>query len=136
MQNLWLLSRAKVLRKTMTDAEKRLWFFLRSHRFNQWKFKRQVPIAGYIADFVCFRRKLIIEVDGGQHDENQLYDQERTYLLQQEGFRVIRFWNHDVLQNMTLVLEKIDKELMEAPSPALSGTLSHEVERDPFCIKV
>lgn len=112
MSESLLLLRAKNLRKNMTEAEKKCWFFLRSRRFNHWKFRRQVIIVGYIVDFVCLSKHLIIEIDGSQHSNNLAYDQERTYCLQQEGYRVIRFWNNDVLKNTSLVLEAIYHELI------------------------
>ena len=115
-----LLPRAKELRTNMTSAEKILWYNLRAHRFHHYKFRRQVPIGKYIVDFVCFSADLIIEVDGGQHMENKSYDDERTYFLQQKGFRVIRFWNNEVLKNMDDVLRKILKELLKYPSPEAS----------------
>jgi very-short-patch-repair endonuclease len=76
----------------MTDAERRLWYRLRAHRFDGYKFKRQVPIGGYIADFACLSRKLVIEVDGGQHSDNA-QDAVRDSDLRRAGFVVLRFWN-------------------------------------------
>ena len=90
----------------MTDAERRLWFMLRAHRLNGLSFRRQVPIGRYIVDFVCQERRLIIEVDGGQHAENAR-DAERDRWIASKGYRVLRFWNHDVLRNRTGVLEMI-----------------------------
>src|ERR1051326_3089587 len=91
-------ARAKSLRSNMTDAERRLWYFLRAHRFNGTKFKRQAVIGKYIVDFVCFEKHLVIEVDGGQHADNET-DRRRTRWLEDQGFRVLRFWNNEVLQN-------------------------------------
>jgi very-short-patch-repair endonuclease len=99
------LTQAKQLRTRMTDAERRLWYHLRAHRFAGIKFKRQAPIGRYVADFVCFERKLIVEVDGGQHTTDA--DHERDTWLRSEGFQVLRFWNHDVLKRTDSVLEKI-----------------------------
>jgi very-short-patch-repair endonuclease len=90
--------RAKALRSNMTDAERRLWYFLRAHRFRGTKFKRQATIGKYIVDFVCFEKHLVIEVDGGQHADS-MADQQRTRWLEDQGFRVLRFWNNDVLKN-------------------------------------
>ena len=82
-----------------------------------YKFKRQVIIGPYIVDFVCFEARLVIEADGGQHVEQAVDDKRRTALLESKGFRVIRFWNHDILQNIDSVLEDIHKQLMNTPSP-------------------
>ena len=114
VEPVFLLSRAKILRKQMTEAEHRLWHYLRSRRFSQWKFRRQVPMDSYILDFVCFSARLIIEIDGSQHGDAsyQVFDQERTHFLKQRGFRIIRFWNDDVLSRTELVLENIFNALI------------------------
>lgn len=91
------LTQAKKLRKQMTDAEHRLWYLLRAHRFAGVKFNRQAPIGKYVVDFVCYDRKLIIEADGGQHAGNAA-DQRRDDWFTSQGFRVLRFWNNDVLK--------------------------------------
>ena len=109
------IAQAKKLRSSMTDAERRLWYWLRAHRFDGHKIKRQVPVGRYVVDFACLGRKLIIEVDGGQHAENP-HDAARDAYLRAEGFRVLRFWNDDVLKNTQGVLEVILREL-EVPSP-------------------
>ena len=103
---------AKQLRRQMTQAEGRLWYYLRAGRFHGWKFRRQVPIGNYIVDFVCEAARLIVEVDGGQHAQAIVRDNERTAWLQAQGYAVIRFWNNDVLENTAGVLESL--------SPALS----------------
>lgn len=100
-------SHAKNLRQTMPDAERRLWQHLRAARLGGYKFRRQQPIGPYIADFVCTRPKLIIEADGGQHGERQTHDAARDRYLQTRGFRVLRFWNHDILQQTEAVLTEI-----------------------------
>jgi len=100
------LAHAKRLRKNMTDAERRLWYRLRAHRFDGYKFKRQVPIGPYIVDFACLNHGLVIELDGGQHSDNAK-DAVRDEFLKANGFRVLRFWNNDVLRNTTAVLEAI-----------------------------
>ena len=105
---------AKVLRANMTDAERRLWYLLRAHRFSGYKIKRQMPIGRYIVDFVCFEKQLIIEVDGGQHADSQS-DRDRDLWLGDQGFRVLRFWNNEVLNNTGGVLEIIIKHLGHAP---------------------
>jgi very-short-patch-repair endonuclease len=106
---------AKDLRKNSTLAEKHLWYNLRANRLGH-KFKRQVPIGNYIVDFACLQKRLVIELDGGQHMDNQEYDRERTDWLNVQGFRVLRFWNNEVLQQTTAVVEAI----MKALSPTLS----------------
>jgi very-short-patch-repair endonuclease len=90
----------------MTDAEHQLWSALRGHRLNGLSFRRQALIGRFIVDFVCHERRLVIEVDGGQHAENAR-DVERDRWLTSKGYRVLRFWNHDVLRNRTGVLETI-----------------------------
>ena len=105
---------ARSLRRNSTEAEKQLWYFIRAKRLG-YKFKRQVPICGYIVDFVCFSKQLIIELDGGQHQMSKRYDVKRTAVLNARGFKVLRFWNHDVLQDTEAVLTVILKTL----SPAL-----------------
>ena len=114
------LKQAKKLRTIMTDAERRLWYRLRAHRFGGIKFKRQVPIRPYIVDFACLGRRLILEIDGGQHAENEA-DRIRDQRLPEEGFNVLRFWNSDVLRRTDTVLELILAELEskseDSPSP-------------------
>ena len=91
-------TRAKELRKSQTDAERTLWRHLRSQQLSGFKFRRQQPIGTYIADFVCFEQQLIIEIDGGQHANQAEYDSARTQWLESQGFRVMRFWNNQVLR--------------------------------------
>ncbi|MDK9716664.1 MAG: endonuclease domain-containing protein [Trichlorobacter sp.] len=104
-----LVSYARQLRKDQTDAEKRLWLALRDRRFCGLKFRRQYPFAGYILDFYCHDIGLAIELDGGGHtsDEQRMYDQERTKILNSAGIRVIRFWNNEVLNSMEDVLNQL-----------------------------
>ena len=113
---------AKVLRANMTDAERRLWYFLRAHRFAGMKFRRQALIGRYVVDFASLQRNLIIEVDGGQHAGSES-DEQRTRWLEDQGFRVLRFWNNEVLGNIGSVLEVIMTAAMD-PSPGvpLRGT--------------
>jgi crossover junction endodeoxyribonuclease RuvC len=114
-----LLSRSRQMRSAATDAERKLWEKLRREGFGV-KFKRQYAIRGYIVDFCCPQRKLIIELDGGQHMESSAYDERRTRILAQDGFRVLRFWNSDVVENLDGVLESIMQALRQeqAPSPS------------------
>ncbi len=105
---------AKKLRHEMTDAETKLWQQLRAHRFENFKFKRQQPIGRYIADFVNLEQRLIIEVDGSQHDGSRR-DEIRDSWLKDQGFRILRFWNIDVLTNMEGVIQAIHAALKESP---------------------
>jgi very-short-patch-repair endonuclease len=108
--------RAKALRKSSTDSELRLWRMLRDRRLLPYKFRRQHPIGSYIADFVCLEKSLVVEVDGGQHLEHAEYEASRTAALEQAGYRVLRFWDNDVLQKPEAVLEAIYLEI-NSPSP-------------------
>ncbi len=99
--------RVRDLRQNMTLAENRMWYYLRSRRLGGYKFVRQHSIDNYIVDFVCREKKLIVEVDGGQHMEAAEYDEYRTSVLEARGYRVLRVWNHDVFQNTPGIMEKI-----------------------------
>lgn len=100
---------ARELRRTATDAERKLWFNLRNRRFGRFKFRRQQPIGPFIADFYCSASKLIVELDGGQHtiSVNLLYDARRSRWLTGRGYRVLRFINVDVLKDIENVLDGI-----------------------------
>ena len=117
--------RARTLRRDRTDAEKKLWQGLRARQIDGWQFRQQAPIGPYFVDFVCFARQLIIEVDGGQHSPEA--DAVRTNWLEAEGFRILRFWNHDILRNPEGVLEEIRRvanslrEPPPQPSPQGGG---------------
>jgi adenine-specific DNA-methyltransferase len=106
---------AKKLRREQTDAERKLWFVLRDRQFGGFKFRRQQPIGPYVADFACFEAKLIIELDGDQHgsDQGMAYDQSRTSFLQKEGFRVLRFPNHEAERNLDEIMETISRALRD-----------------------
>jgi len=108
---------ARQLRKDMTDAEKKLWHALRDRRFENFKFRRQVPIGKYIADFVCQDCKLIVEVDGSQHEGSE-YDRERDAWLTSVGYRVLRFWNIDTFKALDGTLLAILDALNETPHPS------------------
>jgi len=115
-------ARARTLRHNMTEAERRLWQILRSHQMTGYKFRRQVPIGRYIADFVCHEARLIVEIDGGQHDRSSPQEAERSGFLEKEGYRILRFWNNEVLANPDGVHQTIADELgritLTQPSPS------------------
>ena len=94
-----VIVRARTLRSRMSNAERKMWFALRDRRFARFKFRRQVPIGPFIADFVCFDARLVVEIDGGQH-AGSLRDQYRDRWLTANRFRVLRFWNNQVLSNL------------------------------------
>jgi very-short-patch-repair endonuclease len=98
---------ARALRGVLTDAEQRLWYHLRDRRFGGHKFRRQVAIGPYIADFVCMAERLIVEIDGGQHAGQAAKDARRTRYLEAERYRVVRFWNNEVLGNIEGVLQRL-----------------------------
>src|SRR6186997_1203518 len=102
-----LVATARKLRRDQTDAERKLWFRLRDRRLAGLKFRRQVPIDRYVADFCCESARVIVEVDGGQHAGRSVEDQARTEALETRGYLVLRFWNNEVLQNLDGVLEII-----------------------------
>jgi very-short-patch-repair endonuclease len=104
-------ARARTLRQDMTEAERRIWQILRSQQIDGWKFRRQAPFGRYIADFVCHEARLIVEVDGGQHHHSSPREGERTGFLRNEGYRVLRSWNDEVLANMEGVHARIAEEL-------------------------
>ncbi len=104
--------RAKALRRQPTNAEQRLWAALRARQFANAKFRRQAPVGPYIVDFICTSAHLAIEVDGGQHASATEYDSERARYLEEQGFRVIRFWNNEVLENLDGVLARIQAALV------------------------
>ena len=117
-------SNARKLRKNMTEAERLLWKYLRSKQVADIKFRRQEPIGQYIADFVSFEKKLIVEVDGGHHTEKQERDAERDAWLKKQGFTVLRFWNHGVLQQVEAVVLKIAEEVSPSPTPPIKGRVT------------
>ena len=112
-----LKSFARELRRNQTDAEKIMWRKLRAKRLQSLKFRRQQPIGKFIVDFVCFEKKLIIELDGSQHSENKELDESRDDWLLTQGYTVVRFWNNDVLKNIDGVMHSI-QSIIQSPSPA------------------
>lgn len=100
---------ARKLRREMTEAERLLWYHLRNRRLAGFKFRRQVPIGPYIVDFLCPEKRVIVEIDGGQHNfpDERARDLERTRFLESRGYKVLRFWNNEVLWNLGGVLSVI-----------------------------
>ena len=100
---------ARKLRRDQTDVERKLWYALRSRRFHGFKFRRQQPIGPYVVDFICFESKLVIELDGGQHGlpQNAAAEHARSKRLEADGYRVLRFWNHELNDNFACVLDGI-----------------------------
>jgi very-short-patch-repair endonuclease len=107
---------ARSLRRNQTDAEQLLWYKLRSRQAYNFKFRRQFSLPPYIADFCCEEARLIIELDGGQHAETAETDAKRTAFFERRGYKVLRFWNNDVLTNIDGVLEVVAQELLERGS--------------------
>ena len=118
--------KARMLRRELTESEKKLWVLLRSHRFEGIHFRRQHPIGPFIADFCSPKHKLVIELDGSQHVDNAEYDGKRTEFLESRGFTVLRFWNHDVLKDPDSVLLEILQVLQERPPSRPSPVLKSE----------
>jgi very-short-patch-repair endonuclease len=110
-------SSARRLRQNRTDAERALWARLRRKQLNGARFRQQVPLGAYVVDFLCLEQRLIIEVDGGQHALATAEDEARTTWLEERGFRVMRFWNNDVLKNRDGVIDAILRALRAAVSP-------------------
>ena len=120
-------SRTQQLRNNPTNAELAPWKHLRQRQVGGHKFRRQQPLGDYIVDFVCLEGRLIIEVDGGQHAEQELYDSDRTEWLESQGFRVLRSWNGEVLQQaesvVGVIVDSLDNaELKVADDPILTVT--------------
>ena len=110
-------SLAKNLRRNSTDTERLLWKHLRSKQIEGLKFRRQEPIGKYIVDFVCFEKKIIVEADGGQHASELVKDSLRSDWLKNEGFKILQFWNNDILQNTEGVLETIREACLTSHPP-------------------
>jgi very-short-patch-repair endonuclease len=121
------LARAQRLRHELTDAERKLWSVLRNRQLQGAKFRRQQPIGPFIADFVCQNGRLVIEADGGQHSDS-LADARRTAFLESKGYRVLRFWNNDILNNVDGVAQVIAKAL-STPHPAQAAPESPSPSR-------
>ncbi len=120
---------ARKLRKNMTDAERLLWRHLRNRELGGYKFRRQRPVGPYILDFVCLEKKLVVEIDGGQHAGQIELDAERSDYLKEKGYRVMRFWNNEVLKEtesvLTVILSSLDGNVTAlSPSSPLTPALS------------
>jgi very-short-patch-repair endonuclease len=109
--------RARTLRKNLTEAEQRLWRRLRYRQIHGCKFRRQQPIGPYIVDFVCLEKRLIVEVDGGQHNERVRHDSSRDEWLRAQGFKVLRFWNNEVMRDVGAVADAIAR-MFATPIPS------------------
>jgi very-short-patch-repair endonuclease len=109
--------RAQELRHAATPAERMLWTHLSRRQLGGYKFSRQMPVGPFISDFLCREKRLVVEVDGGQHAEREAQDLARTQYLESEGYRVVRFWNNDVLDNVEGVLIRILEALEGRPTP-------------------
>lgn len=108
---------ARKLRRDTTDAERLLWRHLRDRRLVGFKFRRQLAIEPYIVDFACLESKLIVEADGGQHTDQEKEDATRTEHLERLGYRILRFWNHEILNDFESVLDRILDNLNRPPRP-------------------
>ena len=113
-------AKARHLRDQATDAEKKLWGLLRSRQLAGCKFRRQVSVGRFIVDFVCFEKRLVLELDGGHHQDQAAYDEQRTTWPEAQGFRVLRFWNHQVLTEPAAVQEAILLAVVREASSSLS----------------
>jgi very-short-patch-repair endonuclease len=105
------IERARELRAAAPDAERILWDRIRNRKLDGFKFRRQLPVAGYFADFACIEARLIVELDGGQHSEQADYDARRTQALESAGYLVLRFWNHAVFEDCDSVVDTILRDL-------------------------
>ncbi len=119
-------SRARQLRKAMTPQEVKLWVYLRSWKSRGYHFRRQAPRDGHILDFVCLRERVIVEIDGGQHNfgSQEVRDKDRDAHFVKEGIKILRFWNNDVDKNLSGVLETID-QVLRSRTPHPAGFAGH-----------
>jgi very-short-patch-repair endonuclease len=129
------LERARGLRREMTPQEKLLWGHLRGRRFEAFKFRRQMWLSGYIADFACGEARLIVEADGSQHADNAEYDEQRSAAFARLGWRTLRFWNNEITENLdgvlTLIANALPSPSRPAWPPAFPSPLEGEGREDP-----
>ena len=118
--------RSRQLRFQSPDAERKLWDSLRRKQINGLRFRRQFPLGPYFADFVCLPARLVVEVDGSQHAPSLQTEVERAKFLESQGYRVLRFWNNEVLTNLDGVHSAILQNLRDHPLPALRADLPHQ----------
>jgi very-short-patch-repair endonuclease len=121
---------AKQLRRNLTPFEWRFWYAVKNRQLAGAKFRRQVPVGPYIADFLCISARLIIELDGSQHGDAADADADRTRYLEAQGYRVLRFWNNDVAANLEGVLRAVELTLAEAPLTLPSPPASRVERKD------
>ena len=112
-----LRSNARKMRHEPNDAERRFWLRVRGRTFGGYKFRRQYPIGRYIVDFVCLEHSLVVELDGGQHGQQEGYDAERTAFLEAVGFRVMRFWNDEFLKHPDEMMDGVLLALESGTNP-------------------
>ena len=118
-----IVAAARKLRRTSTDVERKLWHRIRDKQLADFRFRRQRPIGKYIVDFICVEAKLVVELDGGQHAADVEYDAKRTAFLATLVYRVLRFWNNEVIENMDGVLERLREALLAARTPTPPSAL-------------
>lgn len=121
---------AKTLRKNQTEVERLLWSKIRNRQIEGMKFRRQVPLNGYIVDFICYEKKIIIELDGGHHNNvhRKEYDKLRTRVLKSKGYKVLRFWNSEILSNMDGTLNFIRSEVVNEKTSSRPSPIKGEGE--------
>ncbi len=110
------MARSRQLRRNATEAEQKLWQHLRNRQAAGAKFRRQVPVDRYVVDFLCENAKIIVELDGGQHQHEVVYDQRRTAVLESYGYIVLRYWNNQVMENIAGVLQEIEDVIKSSGS--------------------
>ena len=122
-----IVARARKLRRNSTEVERKLWHRIRDKQIEEFRFRRQRPIGKYIVDFICLDAKLIVELDGGQHATSDEYDKSRTAFLESLGYRVVRFWDNEVIENMDGVLRRLHENLLRSrANPTLTLPLAGE----------
>jgi very-short-patch-repair endonuclease len=124
MRNPLLQSRARRLRNEATDAERLLWRHLRHRQIAGYRFRRQIPVAGFIADFASLEAKVVVELDGGQHLDRADHDKQRDRLIEAQGFLVLRFWDNQVFQDT----QAVPDEIIRAPTMRVTSVPSSDNE--------